>query len=76
MILKSLKKVITDKAEGIMVVPQWPTQPWYPIFKKLMISKPIIFQADENLIVSSDSSRGHIHSTITLVAGLLSGKQL
>lgn len=32
-ILKTLRKIILDKAIGIVVLPLWPTQPWYPIFE-------------------------------------------
>lgn len=75
MILKCLRKIITDEARGIMVVPQWPTQPWYPLYKKHLISKLLVFKASDNLIVSTDSSRRHLHTTITLVAGVLSGRR-
>lgn len=37
LILRVLNKVILDKAEGILVIPYWNTQPWFPIFKKLVI---------------------------------------
>ncbi|KAH9641145.1 hypothetical protein HF086_013002 [Spodoptera exigua] len=35
MVLKTLRKILEDKGRGIMVVPFWPTQPWYPLFKSL-----------------------------------------
>ncbi|CAD6225832.1 GSCOCG00005747001-RA-CDS, partial [Cotesia congregata] len=30
LILKALRKIIIDRAEGVMIVPEWSTQPWYP----------------------------------------------
>lgn len=75
MILKSLRKITTDKAKGVMVVPRWPTQPWYPVFQNLLISELLVFEANDNLILSSDCSRRHVRSTITLVAGILSGRR-
>lgn len=75
MILKSLRKIISDNAKGIMVVPYWPTQPWYPLFKNLLVSDMLIFKADENLILSTNYSRRHLRSSITLVAGVLSGRR-
>ena len=30
-ILSVLQKIIRDRARGILVVPDWPSQPWYPI---------------------------------------------
>ncbi|XP_036146143.1 uncharacterized protein LOC118646722 [Monomorium pharaonis] len=36
LILRTLRKIITDKAEGVLVVPWWPAQPWFPLFEQLM----------------------------------------
>ncbi|XP_044585057.1 uncharacterized protein LOC123265399 [Cotesia glomerata] len=36
-ITKVIKKIKDDKAEVILVVPHWPTQVWFPAFKKLSI---------------------------------------
>lgn len=30
---RMLQKIIDDKAEGIVVVPFWISQPWYPFLK-------------------------------------------
>lgn len=73
-ILKVLRKIQTDGARGILVVPHWPTQPWYPMFMGLLVSDVITFEPGENLIISH-SSRRNVHSSITLVAGILSGRQ-
>lgn len=72
-ILKCLRKIINDQATGIMVVPLWPTQPWYPLFTRLLESKPLILSANRHLILSRSSSRS-LHHQITLVAGKLSGR--
>ncbi|KAJ8921724.1 hypothetical protein NQ315_010634 [Exocentrus adspersus] len=37
MVLRTLQKLIEDKAEGIVVVPLWISQPWYPIFESLLV---------------------------------------
>lgn len=75
-ILKTLRKIITDKAVGIIVVPNWPTQPWYPVFKRLVVSNNIIyFDPSDNLLISGDSRLQHkLHKSLTLVAAILSGK--
>lgn len=74
MILKTLRKIIRDKATGIIVVPMWPTQPWYPLFKKLLTSKPLLFEPRTDLILSHCSARG-VHRQITLAAGILSANR-
>lgn len=35
LILRALNKIILDKGVGIFLVTKWPTQPWYPIWRKL-----------------------------------------
>ncbi|CAD6241384.1 GSCOCG00002711001-RA-CDS, partial [Cotesia congregata] len=34
-ITRVIKKIKDDKAEGVLVVPHWPTQVWFPTFQKL-----------------------------------------
>lgn len=44
MVPKALqKKIISDQAEGIMVVPNWVSQPWYSVLRAMLIDEPIIF---------------------------------
>lgn len=74
MILKTLRKIVSDQAKGILVVPLWPTQPWYPLFRNLLISKLVTFSPNDNVLSSHSSSR-RIQSSLTLVAGVLSGKR-
>lgn len=74
MILKTLRKIIADKARGIMIVPLWPTQPWYPLFTSLLVSKTVSFLPNDNAL-SFHSSSQRIHSSLTLVAGVLSGRR-
>lgn len=74
-ILKTLNKIIADKATGIVIVPNWPTQPWYPVFKKLVSSKVIYFNPSSELLFFGDSRTQHsLHKSLTLAAAILSGK--
>nr|CAH7763899.1 unnamed protein product [Callosobruchus chinensis] len=50
-IAKVLDKISNYKATGIVIVPNWPTQPWYPLFKKLLISNPIVLEPMKNLLL-------------------------
>lgn len=56
LILKTLVKIKVDKACGIVVVPDWPNQPWYPLFTSLLISRPIKFKPNPNLLLSPSRS--------------------
>lgn len=74
MISKTIEKVIVDKAKGIMVVPDWPTQPWYPIFQKLLTSKPLLFKPNKSLLKLCNSRSFHpLHGSLTLMVGQLCG---
>lgn len=75
-ILKTLNKIINDKATGIIVVPHWPTQPWFPVFKRLVVSKVVFFKPNSNLLISDNSRIHHhsLHKSLTLAAAVLSGK--
>lgn len=75
MILKALQKILYEGSKGIMVVPLWPTQPWYPLYQSMLISEVITFRANDDLIISHTYSQQSIHKKITLVAGVLSGRR-
>lgn len=77
LVAPTLKKFITDKAEGIIVVPNWPTQPWYPLLKTLLRDSPVVFQPDNKLLMSPCRSKVHpLARTLSLVAVRLSGKYI
>lgn len=69
-ILKVLRKIITDQAEGIVVVPFWPTQPWFPLFQDLLCSEIVQFRPNDNVLLSISNSL----PKFTLIAGKLSGR--
>lgn len=71
LIPKILQKIILDEAEGVLIVPKWPTQSWYPLFQQLLIAKPIYFSNTQELLISP--FRTEYPTKITLVAGKLFG---
>lgn len=75
MVLKTLEKIISDGATGIVVVPYWTTQPWFPIYNNLLVQEPILFQPSEYLLSLNNCRMSHpLHQKMKLMAGLLSGK--
>ena len=36
-----MKKIKAEKAEGILAVPYWPNQVWFPVLFKMLIDIPI-----------------------------------
>lgn len=74
LILKTLRKIQVDQACGIVVVPDWRAQPWYPLWLSLLQSPPIFFQPSLDLL--SDPYRRTQHplaGKLSLMAGKLSG---
>lgn len=74
-ILRVLKKIRTDGARGIVVVPQWQSQPWFPLFMEMLESEPVIFQPNINLINSLNRQTHPLWKQLSLVAGVLSGRR-
>ena len=75
LIARVLRKIITDRAKGIVVVPWWPTQPWYPLFNKLCISDILHFEPHPDLLSCPFSADHPNWRSIPLAAGILSGRQ-
>ena len=46
-----IRKIEADRATGILIVPDWPTQAWYPMLRRLMISQPIRLKWQANLVM-------------------------
>ena len=55
-ILRVLAKVKQDSAEGIIVVPLWPTQVWYPVMLKMLVSTTILLNSRKSLLVIPQTS--------------------
>lgn len=74
LILKVLRKVEMEGCRGILVVPDWPSQPWYPLCMEMFESTPIKFKPHINLLLSSDRQSHPLWSQLTMVAGILSSR--
>ena len=49
-ISRVLSKIVKDRARGILVVPDWPSQAWYPQLAKLLTKTPVLVSPRENLL--------------------------
>lgn len=75
LILKCIRKIMSDKATGILVFPYWTGQPWFPLLKKLMISEIIYFNPNRDLLRSHYRSQHPLYRSLTLGAAMLSGSR-
>lgn len=74
LILRMLQKIMQDKAEGIVIVPNWPAQPWYPLFQKLITGNVITFNPSNSLLSSPFRKEHPLWKNLTLVAARLSAR--
>lgn len=74
LVLKCLHKIKIDRATGILVFPYWPSQPWFPLIKSLLVKDMILFKPNKYLLTSPYRTRHPLHHQLTLAAGLLSAK--
>lgn len=75
LIPRVLQKIINYNAEGIVVIPNWLSQPWYPLWRKLPVSAEIYFSPSSHLLKSPFRETHPLHEDLILVAARLSGKQ-
>lgn len=76
LILRTLRKIQSDQAQGIMVVPKWETQPWFPLWQSLLVDSVIQFEPNASNLWSPCRSLNHpLASKLILMAGLLSGRR-
>lgn len=71
-ILNTLQKICAEQGKGILVVPDWPSQPWYPLFYKLLISQPLKLEPSVDLLLFNRSPHP-LCRTLSLIAGIVSG---
>lgn len=74
LILKCLRKIIDEKATGILVFPYWPGQAWFPLLKSILASDIIFFKPSKGLLRSHFRSQHPLHHQLTLGAATLSGR--
>ena len=48
---RTVQKIQQERATGILVVPDWPTQPWYPVLNKLLCSPPVRLHGRHRLLL-------------------------
>ena len=74
-ILRVVRKIIRDKARGVLVVPQWPTQSWYPILLAILEQPPVVLPPAQNLLLmpSKLEQRHPLHKKLRIAICLVSG---
>lgn len=77
MIAKVLRKIEVDQVYGIVVVPNWPTQPWYPRFLKMKRGRTLKIKPTKNMLFCPYENRSHeLSMKISLEAAVLYSSHL
>ena len=71
---RCLEKIQHNQAEGILIVPLWPSQSWYPKLLRLLVSLPAVIPAKDNLLKMPATQKLHpLRKKLTLLACHLCG---
>ena len=73
---KILQNISADKSTGLLVVPNWPTQIWFPFLMDMLISEPFIIPPSINqLELPSNMIKTHpLWQRLELMGCIVSGK--
>lgn len=66
MLPRVLRKIVDEGAVGTLVVPWWPSQAWFPLFQRLLVSEPIIFSPSSSLLSSPFRNQHPEYRTLSL----------
>ena len=74
-IMRTLQKIQQDQATGLLIVPLWPTQTWWPPLTRMLIQPPLVLPNRHNtLYLPQNPSAVHpLHSQMSLLLCHLSG---
>jgi len=71
-----LRKIVDDEAMGTIVMPWWPSQAWFPLFRRLLTSEPLIFSPNRSLLSSPFRKQHPAWRSLSLGVARLSQKRL
>ena len=62
-ILRVVRKTIRDKARGVLVVPQWPAQSWYPMLLAILEQPPVALPPVQKSVTNAIQDRAEAPAT-------------
>ena len=62
-----LQKVEADQASGLLIVPQWTTQPWFPVLMRLLVEEPLILPRGKKELQLPYNPSTYIHTYIHIL---------
>ena len=72
-----IQKIRIDRAEGVIIIPFWPTQSWFPAIAKLFVDFPRFLMKRKDLLQIPGTNQIHpLHQKLQLIACRVSGNPL
>ena len=66
---RCIRKIKTDKASGMIIVPYWPTQLWFPALMEIVTNNPIVINRKKNVLTLPHRDQQHpLGQKLTLLA--------
>ncbi len=75
LIARVMRKIVDDGGYGIIIVPFWPSQAWYPLLQKLTLKSIILGKGTFKLSDPFSCRKHPLQDSLSLVAALVSGKK-
>ena len=74
-ILRVVRNIIRNKANGVLVVPQWPTRSWYTTLLAILEQPPVVLPPAQNVLLmpSKLEQRNPLHKKLRIAICLVSG---
>ena len=72
---KVIQKICNDEATGILVVPDWPNQPWYSQFIDIVVTTICISPRMDLLTLPQKEMKHPLHQTLGMQVAIVCGKQ-
>jgi hypothetical protein len=72
---RCLQKIRVDQASGVMIVPLWPTQTWFPSLLQMLFHQPWVLVAAPSLLQHPVTQEAHplyraLHLLVCPVSGI------
>ena len=78
LISRVLQKIQQEKVQGIIMVPKWPTQTWWPVLVRMLVDNPVLLPKRKKLLFlpSSPEKIHPLYPKLELLMCHLSGDHL
>ena len=76
LVARCIQKIKSDEASGILVVPNWPTQAWFPCLNTILVEQPLLLRRSIHLLTQPITHKPHpLNDRIDLLCCRVSGNR-